>query len=70
MSDDDEPLLPTEEAAPLIQVKPATMVMWRHDDTGPPYVKVGRLIFYRPSHLKEWLKTRVVVPGRRAASPS
>jgi hypothetical protein len=68
MTDADEPLLPTVEAASILRVKPATLAMWRHDDEGPPYVKVGRLCFYYESHIKEWLKSRVVVPTGRGAA--
>lgn len=27
---------------------------------GPPFVKIGRLCFYRPSDLEHWLDTRTV----------
>jgi hypothetical protein len=63
----DEPLLPEDEAAREIKVQKQTLAAWRNRNQGPPYVKVGRLVFYRPSHLKQWLESRVVRPGMEAA---
>jgi hypothetical protein len=60
----DEPLLPTAEAAPVLKVEPETMVAWRHRGEGPAYIKVGQLIFYRPSDLRKYIEARVVQPGR------
>jgi hypothetical protein len=59
----DEPLLPEDEAARILKVKKQTPAAWRSRGQGPAYVKVGRLVFYRPSHLREWLESRVVRPG-------
>jgi hypothetical protein len=61
----DEPLLPEDDAAREVKVKKQTMAAWRNRGQGPAYVKVGRLVFYRPSHLREWLESRVVHPDRR-----
>jgi hypothetical protein len=63
----DEPLLPEDAAAQGLKVKKQTLAAWRNRKQGPPYLKVGRLVFYRPSHLKEWLESRIVRPGARAA---
>ena len=63
----DEPLLPEDAAAQDLKVKKQTLAAWRNRKQGPPYLKVGRLVFYRPSHLKEWLEGRIVRPGERAA---
>jgi hypothetical protein len=63
----DEPLLPEDAAACDLKVKKQTLAAWRNRRQGPPYLKVGRLVFYRPSHLKEWLESRIVRPGERAA---
>jgi hypothetical protein len=59
----DEPLLPEDEAAPWLHVKKQTLAAWRNRGEGPAYVKVGRLVFYRPSHIREYLDSRVVRPG-------
>jgi hypothetical protein len=63
----NEPLLPEDEAARDLKVKKQTMAAWRNRGQGPAYVKVGKLVFYRPSHLREWLDNRVVRPQAAAA---
>jgi hypothetical protein len=63
----NEPLLPEDEAARDLKVKKQTMAAWRNRGQGPAYVKVGKLVFYRPSHLREWLDSRVVRPQAAAA---
>ena len=63
----DEPLLPEDAAARDLKVKKETLAAWRNRRQGPPYLKVGRLVFYRPSHIKEWLESRIVRPSERAA---
>jgi hypothetical protein len=49
----DEPLLPEEDAARELKVKPQTMSAWRYRGIGPRYIKVGKLVFYTPSFLRE-----------------
>jgi Helix-turn-helix domain len=61
----DEPLLPEDKAAQELKVQKQTMAAWRNRGQGPAYVKIGRLVFYRPSHLKERLESRVVRPEAR-----
>jgi predicted DNA-binding transcriptional regulator AlpA len=48
------------EAAELIGVKPQTMAVWRSKGTGPPYLKTGRSIRYRPEDIKEYLQQHLV----------
>jgi excisionase family DNA binding protein len=59
---DNDPLYDTARAAEYLQVKPATLEIWRcnkrHD---LEYIKVGRLIRYRKSALDKFLKRRTVV---------
>jgi hypothetical protein len=62
----DEPLLREDEAAEELNVRPQTMSAWRYRGTGPSYVRVGKLIFYKPSHLREYVDARVVRPGELA----
>ena len=56
----DEPLLCEDEAAKELKVRPQTMSAWRYRGTGPSYVRVGKLIFYKPSQLREYIDARVV----------
>ena len=57
-------LIPEEKAAPLIEVLPWTMKVWRSrfPEKAPPYVKIGRNIFYRKEDLIEWIKRKTVQP--------
>lgn len=58
----DEPLLPAEDAAKHLKVKPQTMASWRCRGIGPEYVRVGKLIFYKPSQLRRYIDGRIVRP--------
>jgi excisionase family DNA binding protein len=63
----DEPRLITEgEAADLLTLSVKTLRNWRLSGYGPPHLKVGRLVRYRLSDLKAWLKTceRASTSGR------
>jgi predicted DNA-binding transcriptional regulator AlpA len=59
----DEPLLPEDEAAREVKVKKQTMAAWRNRGQGPAYVKIGRLVFYRASDIREFVLSRVMRPG-------
>ncbi len=48
--------------------KPA-LTTWRSRGTGPPYVKVGRLVRYRASDVEAWLQEQAACAGsNRSAS--
>ncbi len=52
------------EAAKILGVTPGTLQVWR--STGRysiPFVKVGRLVKYRPSNLENWIESRTRVLG-------
>jgi hypothetical protein len=50
-------------AADLIGVRPQTLSVWRSTKRYPlPYVRVGRLIYYRESDLLAFLDSRLVTP--------
>lgn len=54
-------LLTSEEAASYIGVTPRTMGVWRCVNRHRiPYIKVGRLVKYRPAALDAWLASRTV----------
>jgi predicted DNA-binding transcriptional regulator AlpA len=61
----DEPLVPPEEVAAVLHIEIPTLTAWRNRGQGPRYVRVGKLIFYRPSDIQQWLNTRVTEPTRR-----
>jgi hypothetical protein len=58
----DEPLVPEKEAAAVLHVKPQTLGAWRYRGQGPVYVKIGKLVFYRPSDIRAYVASRVVRP--------
>jgi len=63
----DEPLLPEDEAARELKVKPQTLGAWRFRGQGPVYVKIGKLVFYRPSDIRAYVASRIVRPTDLAA---
>jgi excisionase family DNA binding protein len=50
-------LITEREAADLLTLSVKTLRNWRLSGYGPPHLKVGRLVRYRLSDLKAWLKT-------------
>jgi hypothetical protein len=53
-------LLTQDDLAPRIKVQTKTLEAWRYRGGGPKFVRVGRLIRYRPSDVQEWLTSRTV----------
>jgi hypothetical protein len=53
------PLLDESAVAAMIQVEKKTLQAWRCRGGGPPFIRVGRLVRYRPEHLQAWLESRV-----------
>ena len=51
--------LNNREAADYLGLKATTLNKWRCHGTGPPYIKVGRLVRYRRADLDEFLRERV-----------
>lgn len=47
------------EAARYVGLAPKTLAMRRCDGTGPKFVKIGRISYYRED-LDEWLRSRRV----------
>lgn len=57
-------LLDTNNAAPLVGVKPKTLENWRTLGLGPKFIKSGARVNYDPADIEEWKA------GRRVASTS
>ena len=60
-----------EATANELGLKPRTLRGWRQKGIGPPYVQVGRQIFYSRAGRVAWLKGLEVDPprsGRAAAN--
>lgn len=55
-------LLPSDDAAILLGLKPQTLRAWRLRGMGPPYVRIGHgqrgRVFYRGDDLSRWLESR------------
>jgi excisionase family DNA binding protein len=54
-----EPLLTVEQVAELTGRSVSTLEKDRLHGSGPPYVKMGRLVRYRPDDVRAWLAERV-----------
>jgi hypothetical protein len=54
-----EHLLPEVDAATRLHLSPKTMQAWRVQGRGPPFVKLGRRVFYRSSDLKDFIEENV-----------
>ena len=52
-------LLTTAEAAAYVGLSPRTFERYRVTGEGPPYLKVGRLVFYRRTDLDAWLENKI-----------
>lgn len=59
---EDVQLMTTKQAASALGVAVRTMIDWRQLRKGPAYVKVGRVVRYRPSDIKVWVDQHVVEP--------
>jgi predicted DNA-binding transcriptional regulator AlpA len=55
-----KPLLEEEAAAPLIGWSVSTLQKKRVAGDGPPFVKLGRSVRYRPEDLEAYVAARVV----------
>lgn len=52
-------LLDEQEAAAKLRLSGGTLRQWRYKREGPPFVKLGRRIMYRPEDVARWLAGRV-----------
>ena len=50
-----EDLVSDAEAAEMLRVLRATLATWRAKGKGPPYVKLGRRVFYCPVDLRRFI---------------
>jgi excisionase family DNA binding protein len=53
-----EPLWSPLELAEFLKVPVATIYQWHHRRVGPPAVRVGRHLRYRPEAVAAWLDKR------------
>ena len=57
--ENDASLMTTEEAAKFLGVKKSTVYAWG-GQRRIPYIKVGRLLKFRPKALERWLKEQEI----------
>lgn len=55
------------ELAEHLGVTVQRLAAWRHEGTGPRYVKVGRLIRYRADDITAWIDAQTVDTAGGAA---
>jgi Helix-turn-helix domain len=65
-------LLDTKQAAALLGVHEITLVVWRRERRGPPFVtgKDVRLVLYRKADIEKWLEKNLVRTDGRAQAPA
>jgi predicted DNA-binding transcriptional regulator AlpA len=55
----------SKQAAAYLGFALATLEIWRFQNKGPAYLKIGRSVRYRIADLDEWLQQQKrVVPGK------
>jgi excisionase family DNA binding protein len=50
-------LLTEEDVARQLHISVASLRRWRLERRGPPFIKVGSLVRYRPEEVEAWLAT-------------
>lgn len=48
-------LLTLDEVATMLRTPPATLRYWRHKQSGPPAIKLGRRLVYRAGDVRAWV---------------
>jgi excisionase family DNA binding protein len=60
----------TTEAAKILGLSKSTLEKARLYGGGPPFLKLGRLVKYRPADLDDWLNARLMATTSARANPS
>lgn len=60
MINPEKKLLTEREVAEALAVSRQTVANWRFKGRGPRYLKVGRLVRYRPGDVEEFLKKYLI----------
>lgn len=58
-------LLNTAEAAEVLRIAAITLHRWRNSGKGPPYVEMGRKVYYRRTDLDRWVEEQQRQPQAR-----
>ena len=62
---DPAELIPSDQAAPLLHVKPETLPQWRLLGRGPKFYRIGRYCFYRREDIAAWIAAQVRDPANK-----
>lgn len=57
-------LWPQDLTASKLGVAKVTLAAWRRKMTGPPWVKIGKRVYYRPTDVNEWIDRATVRPNQ------
>jgi len=68
MSETDDRLIKSPDAANLLGKHVQELSDWRHQGRGPKYVKLGRSVRYRLSDLYEYMSENTVEPTPRSVA--
>jgi predicted site-specific integrase-resolvase len=49
-------LLNTHEAAEVLRISAITLHRWRKAGKGPPFIEMGRKVYYRRIDLENWIQ--------------
>lgn len=66
---DQDPLLDTIAAARRLGVTSSLIRKLRLGEDGPPFLKIGALVRYRPADLDAWLESRRRISTSRTEEP-
>ena len=58
----------TKDVAAYVDVPEGTVRRWRDTRSGPPFIRVGRQVRYRPEAIEAWLESRSVGVGGETAA--
>jgi excisionase family DNA binding protein len=61
LPDGIERLLSPEEVAEILGVPKGTLYKWRLVGEGPPAMRIGKHLRYRPGDLDAWLRSREAI---------
>lgn len=62
MIDPNKIYSPSDEALRQVAAQ-QTFAKWRHEKTGPKYMKAGSRVLYRGSDILDWLASKTVEPA-------
>lgn len=65
-----ETLLTPKQAADVLGVSIKTLEKWRSIDAGPQFVRLGRLVRYRPIDILAWLELQTKQKAGRVGVPA